>query len=92
MVISEDSNNNMSYATVEVTVVDPNGYCTSGTMGCTYESATNYDPDADDDDGSCEFDLGTGGGADGCADLDQDGQVGTSDLLLLLSDYGTSCE
>ena len=91
-VISEDSNNNMSYATVEVTVVDPNGYCDSAVMGCTYESATNYDPDADSDDGTCEFDFGTGGGADGCADLDADGLVGSSDLLLLLAGYGSLCE
>ncbi|MGB1075845.1 MAG: BspA family leucine-rich repeat surface protein [Flavobacteriales bacterium] len=91
-VISEDSNGIMSFATVEVTVVDPNGYCNAGATGCTYESATNYDPDADDDDGSCEFELNPGGGPSTCPDLDQDGQVGVPDLLLLLSSFGGVCE
>ena len=51
--------------------------------GCTDTAACNYDPTAILDDGSCEFTS--------CAcpgDLDSDGQVSVSDVLLFLSDFG----
>ena len=51
--------------------------------GCTDGTACNYDPTAILDDGSCEFTS--------CAcpgDLDGDGQVSVSDVLLFLSDFG----
>jgi len=45
--------------------------------------ACNYDPSATIDDDSCDFDCST------CpADLDNDGAIAVSDILLLLSDFG----
>jgi len=58
-----------------------------GIPGCTYESATNFNPDADVDDGSCVFIS--------CicpADLNQDGVIGVSDLLIFIGEYGSECE
>jgi hypothetical protein len=59
-------------------------------LGCTYENATNYDPLANDDDASCVFDdVAT----NNCpADLDGDGSVATSDLLVFLTSFGLLCE
>ena len=57
--------------------------------GCVYEAATNFNPLANDDDGSCVFE--DGGNNDCPADLDQDGTVATADLLLFLSGFGQSC-
>jgi hypothetical protein len=89
-IISEDSNNNISYATATVTVVDPNGYCQAGDVeGCTYEVAVNFDPEATLDNGTCEFAPTSGGD---CPDLDGDGQVTTSDLLSLLASFGDTCD
>ena len=69
---------------------DDDGSCSYALIqGCTYPDALNYDLDADYDDGSCEF----AAGPNPCpADLDEDGTVAVSDLLLLLSSYGASCE
>ena len=61
----------------------------TGMQGCTYEDATNYDEGADLDDGSCEFDC-SGGGA--CAyDTDGNNLIGSADLLVFLSIYGSNC-
>lgn len=61
----------------------------SSCSGCTYENALNFDAAAIIDDGSCEF----GPGGNNCpADLDLNGIVGVSDLLLFISDYGTICD
>lgn len=63
------------------------GACEYGCQGCTYLSATNYSPDATLDDGSCTFES-TGA----CIfDINNDGEVGTMDLLEFLTAYGTSC-
>ena len=52
--------------------------------GCLDPSAVNYNPDAAVDDGSCAVE---------CAhDIDGDGLVGTSDLLTLLSAWGSICD
>ena len=56
-------------------------------LGCTYVEASNYDPDATIDDGSCTQDpcpvcLG---------DVNGDGYIGVSDVLILLSAFGTDC-
>jgi len=60
-----------------------------GTQGCTYGDATNYDSAATLDDGSCEFDCSGGGG---CAyDTDDNGLIGSADLLVFLSLYGQPC-
>lgn len=59
--------------------------------GCTYAAAINFSPEATTDDGSCAFnDLGVGP-EDPCADLNLDNVVGTSDLLILLSQFGNDC-
>ncbi len=58
-----------------------------GIAGCTYPSATNYNPQASVDDGSCVF--------DNCAcpaDLDHDGVIGVGDLLIFLGQYGSNCD
>jgi len=52
------------------------------TPGCTDPNATNYDPDASEDDGSCEY-LDYDGNGDGCVDI--------NDMLDLLLEYG-QCE
>jgi hypothetical protein len=51
--------------------------------GCTDSAACNYNADATNDDGSCDYAT--------CAcpgDLDGDGQVAVTDVLLFLSDFG----
>jgi len=55
--------------------------------GCMYENASNYNALANDDDGSCVFLTSTCLG-----DLDGDNTAGTSDLLALLSTFGTVCD
>jgi PKD repeat protein len=76
--------------------IDCNGICGGGAVedgcgicggdgstcsGCTDESASNYDPSATIDDGSCEFPLCIG-------DLTGDFLVSVSDILQILGDYG----
>lgn len=58
----------------------------NGVPGCTYTYASNYNPSATQDDGSCIF-LPTCPG-----DINMDGVVGVSDLLILIGAYGTTCE
>jgi hypothetical protein len=60
-----------------------------GTQGCTYADAENYNDQATLDDGSCEFDCSGGGSCLG--DLDENNTVGSSDLLVFLSVYGSIC-
>jgi hypothetical protein len=61
----------------------------SSCSGCTYDNALNYDENAVIDDGSCEF----GATANDCpADLDQNGIVGVSDLLIFIGEYGQLCD
>lgn len=75
-----------------------NGICTrqtnavewiirSGIGGCTYANAINYLAEAQVDDGSCIFSVN----CDCPADLDANGFIGLSDLLLFLEQYGTFC-
>jgi hypothetical protein len=68
------------------------GDCTlcdfSSCTGCTYEEAANFDPAASVDDGSCDF---SGAISDCPADLDGNGSVGVSDLLIFIAAYGTIC-
>ena len=53
-------------------------------VGCTYSGALNFNEMATVDDGSCQY--------SNCAtDLDGDGAVATSDLLIFLVDFGTQC-
>jgi hypothetical protein len=59
---------------------------TSEVEGCTYPQSLNYNPEATHDDGSCEFSISCVG------DLDADGVVGASDLILFIAAYGNICE
>lgn len=78
--------------------VDQNGVCDEIQVGCTYQSACNYDNLALFDNGTCTF-ANPSEDCDGnpliqntCAsDLDADGSVATSDLLIFLSAYGSDC-
>jgi hypothetical protein len=65
------------------------GSCdTPRVLGCTYEEATNYNPAANIEDGSCIVDA-----ANPCpGDLNEDGVVGTPDLLVFLAAFGTDCD
>ena len=82
---------NVNAVNFDVSATDDDGSCIVPlSPGCTYPSASNYEADADYDDGSCTFD---GSGSNDCPnDIDGDGTVAVSDLLLLLSSYGYECE
>jgi hypothetical protein len=60
--------------------------------GCTDESAGNYSPLATIDDGSCGEPCSPGGDSSCATDVNYDGAVNVSDLLLLLSEFGANCE
>ena len=78
-----------AYAEYNPFNVTTDGYCMNAiSEGCTYADAENYNAAANSDDGSCEF--ASGGNCPG--DLNNDGSVGTPDLLQFLSVFGTSCE
>jgi hypothetical protein len=56
-------------------------------LGCTYEDAVNFDPNAAHDDGSCIFIE------DFCPqDINNDDVINTADLTALLASYGQYCE
>ena len=56
-------------------------------QGCTYSSASNFEPAANMDNGSCQFDSQTV-----CpGDLNQDGSVSVTDVLVLLTVFGSVC-
>lgn len=72
---------------------DPTQLCDDGSceyvtcVGCTYPDATNYAATATVDNGSCTFD-----GAGTCyGDLDDNNEIGTSDLLAILGLFGSVC-
>ena len=54
--------------------------------GCTDPVASNYNEDAVNNDGTCSYDPACLG------DLNEDGIIGASDLLVLLSGFGIPCE
>lgn len=56
--------------------------------GCMYPQAVNYNPAATVDDLSCQFPCS---GSDCPADLDANGLIGVSDLLLFIAAFGTTC-
>ena len=69
-------------------------------LGCTYPEACNYDEFATADNGACVFpEVGydcqgnsTGTGSTCVGDLNNSGAVETSDLLVLLSAFGNTCD
>ncbi len=55
--------------------------------GCRYTQALNFNPEATIDDLSCVFECDTT-----CqSDLDHSGEVGVSDLIIFIGDFGTIC-
>ncbi len=56
-------------------------------QGCIDADALNYDPAAGCDDGSCIY----GSGASCAGDLNDDGLINATDLLLFLSVFATTC-
>jgi glucose/arabinose dehydrogenase len=59
----------------------------SGIPGCTYMNATNYNDYAEVDDGTCLFSVD----CDCPADLDVNGVIGISDLMIFIGEYGSAC-
>lgn len=55
--------------------------------GCTYPFATNFNPDANVDDGMCDF-----AGPNCPTDVNFDGITNSADLLVFLGSYGNVCE
>ena len=61
--------------------------------GCTDPSALNYSPRHSVDDGSCFYNDPNCVAEAACPeDLNDDGAVGTPDLLLMLGEFGNSCD
>lgn len=88
-------------------LVEGSVICQGACPGCTYPDACNYDPEANTDDGTCDFSCffnsvicGEGAVWDentaqcevSCVgDLDNDGSIAVEDLLILLSVFATVC-
>lgn len=67
--------------------VEVSGCGVEGIPGCMYPQAVNYNPTATVDDLSCEFICN-----DSCpGDLDDNGVVGVTDLLLFIAIYSSVC-
>ena len=58
------------------TVFAHNGMFDDEISGCTYPEATNYNPDANDDDGSCEYMWG---------DVNHDGLINVADVVAVVN-------
>jgi len=90
-----------------LTLVEGSAICQEDCAGCTYTVACNYDVNATEDDGTCDFtclfngiicgegsvwNQITGQCEVSCvADLDDDGTISVEDLLILLTNFGTVC-
>ena len=59
--------------------------------GCTDPEAGNFNPLATVDDGSCGEACNTNSDSICETDIDNDGLISVSDLLLLLGDFGSTC-
>ncbi|MEY3399216.1 MAG: hypothetical protein RL220_1810 [Bacteroidota bacterium] len=60
-------------------------FWSSVVAGCTYPEADNYNPSATIDDGTCALNISCVG------DLNADGTVGTTDLLVFVGAFGSDC-
>ena len=69
---------------------DDDGSCLFA--GCTDSTAANFNPIATIDDGSCGVACDPAGASTCQADNDGDGVITVSDLLILLGEFGTTCE
>ena len=78
------ASNYLSYATLD------DGGCLF--PGCTDPEAGNFSPIANVDDGSCGDGCTTEPAAGCSADNNGDGVVNVSDLLILLGEFGATCE
>ena len=76
--------NFVNFATID------NGSCLFA--GCTDENAVNFSPLATIDDGSCGEGCDPSGDSSCTTDVNDDGVVNVSDLLLLLGEFGIECE
>ena len=100
-IITETEGSNVGDGYVLITLV--NGYMIPDCLlGCAVEQACNFNPEATNDDGSCDFcfcgpgteydiELGQCMIVNGSSDINGDGCTNLNDLLDLLSGYGT-CE
>lgn len=88
--VEGDGCTNPSYLEFDPYAMVDDGSCvTLVVYGCPYEAATNYNPLANVDNLTCEFD-GTGNNT--CpSDLNGDGSVTTADLLVFLVSFGDNC-
>ena len=69
-----------------------NGICDDEEIpGCMYEESVNFNPAATMDDGSCMDPNGCESACSLIYEGDNDGVVGTDDLLGLLTEFGASC-
>jgi len=80
LTVSNNLGGSTATSTIEVT--------SCNVEGCMYPNAVNYNPAATVDDLSCEFLCN---GSDCPADLDANGVIGVSDLLLFIAVFGTIC-
>ena len=89
--VEGDGCTNPSYLEFDPYATVDDGSCvTLVVYGCPYEAATNYNPLANVDNLTCEFD-GTGNNT--CpSDLNGDGSVTTADLLVFLVSFGELCD
>ena len=69
---------------------DDDGSCLFA--GCTDSTAANFNPIATIDDGSCGEACDLAGDSTCQADNDGDGVITVSDLLILLGEFGATCE
>lgn len=80
--LTASNNVGSSIATVIIEVT------TCNISGCMYSNAVNYNPAATVDDLTCQFPCN---GSECPADLDGNGFIGVSDLLLFIGLFGTTC-
>ena len=73
----------------ECATCDNGVLCSYGCNGCMYPNASNYDPNATVEDGSCTFEIAPSTSCQ--SDIDNDGQVAVSDILIVLGEFGSTC-